>query len=224
MVNNSVQDDALADLSALTDPVRRRLYAYVSTQDRPVRRDDAATATGISRALAAYHLDLLAAAGLVATSYARPAGRGGPGAGRPAKHYEPVRQEVSLSIPPRNYTLLARLLADAVAADTSGAVRSAVLAAAEGEGESSAAPERDLLTTLTESGYTPTENDQGDIELTNCPFHQLSQRQTELVCGLNHALLRGTLKGRGDNPDRAELAPCPGRCCVIIHPDRSAAS
>lgn len=224
MGTNSIQDDALADLSALTDPVRRRLYAYVSAQDRPVRRDDAAAASGISRALAAYHLDLLAEAGLVATSYARPAGRGGPGAGRPAKHYAPLRQEVSLSIPPRNYTLLARLLADAVAADTSGAVRSAVLAAAEVEGESTAAPKRDLLTTLTESGYTPAETDQGDIELTNCPFHQLSQRQTELVCGLNHALLRGTLKGRGDDPDRAELSPCPGRCCVVIHPERSEAS
>lgn len=218
MGRNSIQRDALADLSALTDPVRRRLYAYVTAQDRPVRRDDAAAAVGISRALAAYHLDLLAAAGLLATSYARPRGRGGPGAGRPAKHYEPVLQEVSLSIPPRNYTLLARLLADAVAADASGAIRSAVLAAAEVEGHVAAAPGSDLLTTLTDNGYAPTEADHDDIELGNCPFHQLSQRQTELVCGLNHALLRGILAGCGDDLDRAELAPGPGRCCVVIHP------
>ena len=40
---------------------------------------------------------------------------------------------------------------------------------------------------------------------------------TELVCGLNHALLRGLLAGRGQNPDLAELAPRPGRCCVAMH-------
>ncbi|MEO6882196.1 MAG: ArsR family transcriptional regulator [Mycobacteriaceae bacterium] len=214
----AVGRDVLADLSTLTDPVRRRLYDFVAGQRRPVRRDDAAAAAGISRTLAAYHLDRLAAAGLLAISYARPHGQTGPGAGRPAKHYEPVHEELSVSVPPRNYSLLARVLVDAVAADGSGTVRSAVVAAAEAEGRAAAAAERDLLTTLAESGYEPTVVDNGDIELTNCPFHQLAQRHTELVCGLNHALLRGTLAGRDEEPDRAELAPRPGRCCVVIHP------
>ena len=76
--------DPISGLSSLNDPVRRRLYEYVGTRDEPVARDDAATAVGISRTLAAYHLDKLADVGLLATSYARAAGRGGPGAGRPA--------------------------------------------------------------------------------------------------------------------------------------------
>lgn len=218
MGRRAVPRDVLADLSALTDPVRRRLFDYIAFQDRPVRREDAAGAVGISRTLAAYHLDRLAAAGLLVTSYARPRGQGGPGAGRPAKHYQPVEEELSVSVPPRNYTLLARLLVDAVAADGSGVVRSAVVAAAEAEGRAAAAADRDLLTTLTDSGYEPTVADNGDIELRNCPFHLLAQRHTELVCGLNHALLRGALAGRDEEPDRAELAPRPGRCCVVIHP------
>lgn len=211
--------DAVTDLSVLADPVRRRLYDYVAAQDGPARRDDAATAVGISRTLAAYHLDRLAEAGLLATSYARPSGRGGPGAGRPAKHYERVQQEVSVSVPSRNYTLLARLLVDAVADDGSGQVRAALIAAAETEGRTHADDGADLLTTLIEDGYEPKVAEAEQIELRNCPFHALAQRQTELVCSLNHARVRGLLAGRGDDPDRAELAPSTGRCCVLIHPD-----
>ena len=208
--------DLIADVSTLADPVRRRLYDYVAAQSRPVRRDDAATAVGISRTLAAYHLDRLTQAGLLAAGYARPAGRGGPGAGRPAKQYERVQHEVSVSVPPRNYALLARLLADAVEADGSGQVRAALLAAAEDEGRTAAGAGRDLLSTLVEDGYEPCVGESDRIELRNCPFHALAQQHTELVCSLNHALVRGLLAGRGENPGRAELAPSTGRCCVII--------
>lgn len=221
MGRHSVQRDPLKELgavSALADPVRRRLYDYVAAQDEPVRREEAAAAAGISRTLAAYHLDRMAEAGLLSTSYARPPGQSGPGAGRPAKRYARVAEELTVSLPPRNYSLLARLLADAVAADGSGAVRSALVTAAEEEGRTAAAQGEDLLATLADGGYEPALTDDGDIELRNCPFHRLSQRQTELVCGLNHALLRGVLAGRGEEPDRAELAPRPGRCCVVIHP------
>ncbi|MGB6201410.1 helix-turn-helix domain-containing protein, partial [Mycolicibacter algericus] len=79
--------DPLTGLSSLDDPVRQRLYHYVASCDEPVAREQAATAAGISRTLAAYHLDKLAQAGILSVSYARPAGRSGPGAGRPAKRY-----------------------------------------------------------------------------------------------------------------------------------------
>lgn len=218
MGRHSSGSDPLAGLGPLADPVRRRLFNHVVAQNRPVRREEAAAAASISRTLAAYHLDRLADAGLLATSYARPPGQGGPGAGRPAKHYEPTRQEISISVPPRNYGLLARIFADAIAADGSGEVRSAVLAAAEAEGRASAEEGTDIVTSLSESGYQPATVDNGDIELRNCPFHQLAERQGDLVCGLNHALLRGALAGRGEDPERAELAPRAGCCCVVIHP------
>lgn len=208
-------------LSALADPVRRQLYEYVASQDRPVRRDDAAEAAGISRTLAAYHLDRLAEAGLLDTSYGRPEGQGGPGAGRPAKLYQRVRDEVSVTIPPRTYALLAQLLADAVASDESGGVRTAVMAAAESEGRKAAGEDADLLQALEHRGYEPCVTCDGDVDLRNCPFHQLAQRHVQLVCGLNHALVRGVLAGRGEDPDRAELVPRAGRCCVIIHPTGS---
>src|SRR5262249_39298268 len=84
---NAPSLDDLDALSALSAPSRRRLYDHISASSTPVGRDEAAAAAGISRSLAAYHLDRLAQAGLLETTFARPAGRSGPGAGRPAKLY-----------------------------------------------------------------------------------------------------------------------------------------
>lgn len=222
-ISDQQRRDVIADLSTLADPVRRRLYDYVANQGGQVRRDDAAAAVGVSRTLAAYHLDRLAEAGLLATGYARPPGQGGPGAGRPAKQYERVQHEITLSVPPRNYTLLAQLLADTVSADHSGQIRAALSAAAEKEGRTGADRGASLWARLVEDGYEPSVNDE-QIELRNCPFHALAQRQTELVCSVNHALIRGLLAGRGEDPTRAQLAPSTGRCCVLIQPDPASAA
>ena len=65
-------------------------------------RDDAAAALGISRELAAFHLDRLVEGGLLETEYRRLTGRTGPGAGRPAKLYRRVAGDVAVSLPPRD--------------------------------------------------------------------------------------------------------------------------
>ena len=106
--------EAVAALSALDDPTRRGLYDYVCAQGRPVGRDEAATAVGIARTLAAYHLDKLAAEGLLTVTYERRSGRTGPGAGRPAKLYRRAASEHAVTVPPRQYELAAELLAAAV--------------------------------------------------------------------------------------------------------------
>lgn len=206
----------IGGLSSLDDPVRHRLYEYVAARDEPVSRDAAATAVGIGRTLAAYHLDKLAEAGLLATSYARPPGRGGPGAGRPAKRYTRAAGELAASVPPRNYLLLARLLADAVGDDPSGEVRSAVGRAAYRTGRSTGRSAADVVTALHDGGYEPASNSGGEIELRNCPFHRMVEQHTELVCGLNRNLLQGLLDGAGARGAEACLSPSPGRCCVRI--------
>ena len=111
----------LAAICGLDDPVRRRLYDYVAGCREPVGRDDAAAAAGVGRPLAAYHLDRLVALGLLTADYRRTAGRRGPGAGRPAKVYARSDREFAVTVPPREYELAARLLAQAVEADPSGA-------------------------------------------------------------------------------------------------------
>jgi predicted ArsR family transcriptional regulator len=116
----------LASLSTLDDPVRRRLYEVVTRQPGPVGRDEAAAAAGVGRALAVYHLDKLVESGLLAATYQRPAGRSGPGAGRPAKLYARADREFTVTVPPRSYELAARLLVQAVEADDSGRSRAAL--------------------------------------------------------------------------------------------------
>ena len=172
----------------------------------------------MSRTLAAYHLDRLTESGLLEAEYAREAGRSGPGAGRPAKRYSRSTREASVSVPPRDYRLLAELMTDAVAADPSGALLGAMTSAAEAQGRSTAERDRPLLDDLRGRGYEPAEEPGHDVILRNCPFHRMAQRHTELVCGVNHALLRGVLAGHDEDPGRAELDPQAGRCCVVLHP------
>jgi len=124
------QGSGLAALSGLDDPVRARLYQFVSESTEPVGRDEAAAAIGIGRALAAYHLDKLVGFGLLTASYQRAAGRTGPGAGRPAKIYTRSGREFSVTVPPRDYELAAHLLASAVESDRGGLCREALRDAA----------------------------------------------------------------------------------------------
>lgn len=210
------EDAALDAIGSLADPARRRLYDYVASRDEPVSREEAASATGMSRTLAAYHLDRLADAGLLETGYSRGPGRSGPGAGRPAKRYTRSARETSVALPPRDYLLLAELMSSAAASDESGQVRDALVSAAEAQGRRTSTPGRPLDAELRARGYEPSPDNGSEVTLRNCPFHTLARRHTDLVCGMNHALLRGVLAAHGDDPDRARLDPQEGRCCVVL--------
>jgi predicted ArsR family transcriptional regulator len=237
----------LASLSSLDDPVRRRLYEVVTSRPGPVSRDEAAAAAGIGRALAVYHLDKLVESGLLTASYQRPPGRSGPGAGRPAKVYARSDREFAVTVPPREYELAAQLLVQAVEADPSDRSRAALAEAARrlgtelgstfrpSPGEKDAggrdaggrdaggrdAAKRDVKGVLTQQGYEPCGGDDGVIRLRNCPFHQLTERHREVVCGMNLALVEGLVEGLGADGWRPALDPQPGHCCVAIGGERS---
>jgi predicted ArsR family transcriptional regulator len=228
-VSVSRNEADLASVSCLDDPVRGRLYAFVSGRTEPVGRDEAAAGVGIGRALAVYHLDKLVEAGLLTASYRRPPGRGGPGAGRPAKVYARSCGEFVVTIPAREYELAARLLAQAVAADSSGQAPAALHAAAwklgadlgrrhqagraQGEGPRSA-----LAGALSEHGYEPWQDDAGTVRMRNCPFRRLADREPEVVCHMNLALIQGLVAGLGADGLHPVLDPEPEYCCVAIPP------
>jgi predicted ArsR family transcriptional regulator len=206
----------LEALSALADPARRRLYDFVCAGERPIGRDEAALHAGIGRTLAAYHLDRLAASGLLDVSYGRPWGRRGPGAGRPAKLYRRAKREFVLRAPPRDYVLLAEIL---LRADEQGskAVRAAVERTARDVGvelgrESDRATIAEILR---ERGYEPFTDEDGTLRFRNCPFHALAETHRQAVCTLNLALVEGILDGTGA-PGEAALEPDRGGCCVAV--------
>src|SRR5438105_10085202 len=108
-------DQQITRIAALNEPVRRDLYRFVVERGGEVTRDQAVEALGITRALAAFHLDRLVEEGLLEASFRRLSGKRGPGAGRPSKLYHRSARQFDVSLPQRSYELAARLLAEAVA-------------------------------------------------------------------------------------------------------------
>ena len=129
-------DARLEQLATLGEPVRRALYHYVTTAAVPVTREQAAAEIGVPQHTAKFHLDRLVDEGLLEAGYARPPGRGGPGAGRPAKVYRRSAAEVEVSLPERRYDLAGRLLVKAVTQAEQGSipVRDALTTVAHDEG------------------------------------------------------------------------------------------
>lgn len=206
----------LASVSCLDDEVRGRLYAFVCTRTEPAGRDEAAAAVGIGRALAVYHLDKLVEAGLLTASYRRPPGRGGPGAGRPAKVYARSRNEFMVTVPTREYELAARLLIEAVAADLDGRAGAALDVAARKLG-ADLGRGQELEPALSERGYEPWHDGSGHVRLRNCPFRRLAQLRPEVVCRMNLALIQGMAEGAGADGVEPVLDPRPEHCCVTLH-------
>lgn len=216
----------IAGVAALEEPARRALYFYVAGRKREVGREEAARAVGVSRTLAGFHLDRLAAEGLLEVSFRRLSGRAGPGAGRPAKLYRRSDRQVEVTLPQRSYELAARLLAGAVeASDATAALRQTARHAGERIGTEARAAagaragrERLLASTLaalTAHGYEP-ERTGGAVRLRNCPFHGLIGEHKQLVCGMNLALLDGVIAGLALPGATAALDPQPGLCCVRL--------
>ena len=230
------QPDELSAVAALGEPTRRSLYDYVVGRSEWVSRDEAAESVGLERSTAAYHLDKLAADGLVDVEYRRLGGKDGPGAGRPTKLYRRASRDFSVSLPPRQYGVAGELLAEAVdRAHVDGTdVVTALDEAARAAGERLAsdlaervddgdADGRDLsrsvlvLEELARYGFEPEQDADGTVVLRNCPFHQLARQHTEIICGMNLCLLSSVLESVGQTGLEARLEPEEGNCCVKLH-------
>lgn len=207
-------------VTALDDPLRRDLLAYIGRSTEPIGRDTIAAEFGLPRSTAAFQLDRLVEQGLLEVEYRRLTGRTGPGSGRPAKLYRRTQDEVSVSFPERHYDLAAHLLATAVdrAATESVPVHTALAEAARTTGAAWGSGARDLRDVLQDNGFEPYLQDDGTIALANCPFHQLVADHTDTVCSMNLHLLRGAACACGADPEALQLDPAPGRCCVTFRP------
>jgi predicted ArsR family transcriptional regulator len=212
----------VAGIGALADDVRRELYLFVSGQPEPVSRDQAAAALDVPRHQAMFHPHRLAVAGLLEADYVRLTGRSGPGAGRPAKVYRRTDEEISVSLPGREYALAGELMAEAItrSAGTGTPITDALAEVAHERGatigaavQADGSPLAIAVEALARFGYEPRLED-GRMVMANCPFHVLAETHTELVCQMNHALLGGICDRVGGL--RADLEPAEGRCCVVL--------
>jgi predicted ArsR family transcriptional regulator len=222
--------DAVRAVAALDDPQRARLYRVVRDAHAPITREDAAASVGISRKLAAFHLDRLVDAGLLEVSFERPAGVGAR-IGRAPKRYRASNVDVQVSIPERRYDIVGEILLNAL--ERTGAGESPAEAAARAAYErgrdlgaaTQAArklgrlgPERArsvVVELLAQHGFEPAPRDDRIVQR-NCPFHQLAQRSPALVCGINRHFVDGLLDGLDAARLCADLEPADDRCCVVI--------
>lgn len=231
--------DPIGAVALLEEPNRRRLYDLVVRAGEAVGRDEAAAALGMSRELAAFHLDRLVEAGLLETEFRRRSGRTGPGAGRPAKLYRRADAEIAVTLPPRHYEVPSEVMATALDRLGGGPAIEAVMAVARERGVAAAVAARRaagprpgrgrlraaLVDTLRESGYEPLEEPgSGTVKLRNCPYDALADDHVALTCGMNYAWAEGLADGLpavGLHPERVSRD---GTCCVELRATSAAAA
>jgi predicted ArsR family transcriptional regulator len=230
----SGEEATLETLAALADPVRRSLYRFVRAASHPVTRVEAARACGISSKLAAFHLDKLAAQGLVEVV----APETTKGVGRPPKAYRVSRTQLHLAIPARRYELLSGLLAAAIESERPGEpVRVALervafeagedlgRSAGRGFGRRPLGPERSIAAMramLADRGDEPELASRETITVRNCPFESVARTSPDLVCSMNRAYVEGVARGTGTSNVTVRTEPTPGRCCIVVETVRSA--
>lgn len=222
---------AVAAIAALGDPTRSALYRYIASQGTPVGREEAAAAVGVPHHVARFHLDRLHEAGLLEVEYKRPPGRGGPGAGHPAKLYRPAATEFSVTVPERRYDLAGQVLTRAIATAMASNIPVAqALEECAGEAgralgqaaisHSGGLPQQPsslatALEALDAHGFAPHAGHDGYV-LGNCPFRALAQQAPDVICRMNLALVAGLLGQAGAETASAQLDPADGRCCVTV--------
>lgn len=224
-------DASIRAVAALEDQLRRGMYAYIREASRPVSRDEAAGAVGISRKLAAFHLDKLVEAGVLSARYAPL--NGIRKVGRTPKVYEPSGLDIRVNFPQRQPELLAAILLDAVLADSDESSRAVAVRVAVDSGATLGRTERQhskpgrlgterALTlaaqVLTGHGFTPTRAAPDRLRLRDCPFHPLATKAPGFVCEVNRSFCAGVLTGLGAATVAAVLEPHAGGCCVELRP------
>jgi predicted ArsR family transcriptional regulator len=191
----------------LASPVRRRLVEALR-QGPGAGRSAAqlADVVGLHVTTVRFHLDQLAAAGVVGSSVERREG-----AGRPRKVYalapggsrEP-RAEVG-----RRWALehVPVAGADERPADTAGRWLGKLA---------------QMVDVLEQWGYTPEVATSAggrvaDITLSHCPFLDLARENSEVVCGIHRGLIAGSLERLGESATHVTLEPFAGPTTCVAH-------
>lgn len=232
----------------LASPVRRRVVEVlldlppVADGRLSPSRSTGLTAAEVGRRLglhvtsARFHLERLAEAGVLTAGFHRH------GTGRPHKRYAVVPAEVRIDRPADAYRMLAELLTEALTPQTGGAMSpedAGTRWAHQHVPGLSGAADEDLpqartagqwlakmgrvVDLLDSWGYDPSvrTSDHGrtaEIALARCPYLELAQAHTEVVCAAHVGLLRGALDvlGEPDTDVRIEPFSLPGACLARV--------
>ncbi len=200
-------DQQIGDLTAsLGDATRRGIYISVREAAEPVTANEIATLFAIHPNVARHHLDRLVENGYLQVNHRRRSGRRGPGAGRPAKHYEPTAKEVSVEFPRRRFDLLSELLmrvierlapedaarvAEEVGREYGGELAAEIGLPAEAGFDTAV---RAVARAMMGVGFdTEVDDDERVLRTRFCPFGQTAIDHPAVACRLEQGIVRGLL-------------------------------
>ncbi len=196
-------DRRISDLtSSLGDPTRRAIYIAVREAAEPLTTSKVAELFDIHPNVARHHLDRLADDGYLKVSHQRRAG--GPGAGRPAKTYEPTNKEVSVHFAPRRFEMLTEMLfkvLEELSPPDVGAIAERVgrsygeqLASEIGAPDEPGYDEavQAVASAMTGLGFSVDPDVEGQRLLTShCPFGETATSHPEVICSLDRGIVAG---------------------------------
>jgi predicted ArsR family transcriptional regulator len=182
-------------------PGAERVLAAVRDAGAGVTAAELGSRLGLHVTTVRFHLDRLAADGLIA-GRAVPSG----GRGRPRVVYQAVR------VPDARAGMLAAL-ADAAVGEGPAAERAQLAGErwAEGLDVDGLDPVAALAAVFTELGFAPA-SVEGGLALRACPFLEDARRHPEVVCGVHRGLALGIAQRAGGS---IELRPFQGNACVL---------
>lgn len=184
------------------DPTRRAIYIAVRESAEPMTTSKVAALFDIHPNVARHHLDRLADDGYVKVSQKRRSG--GPGAGRPAKTYEPTNKEVSVHFAPRRFEMLTEMLFKvleevappnvAEIAEQVGRNYGEELAAEIGAPDDPGYDEavQAVASAMTGLGFSVDPDIEGQRLLTShCPFGETATNHPDVICSLDRGIVAG---------------------------------
>jgi predicted ArsR family transcriptional regulator len=187
-------------IDAAADPTRRRILLafYEGSRHRTV--EEVASCAGIHRTVAFNHLEQLVRLGYLTKSQRR--GR----IGKPAGLYDLAGGPLELRHPPRQFELLARLLAGCLSdLGMAGRAQEAGLALGAQLGTPGARTVAEAIRPLESLGAAyAVEGDR--VVVRNCVFREACGAAPAVVCGLHGGLIEGLLRTSGLP---AAVTPCP---------------
>ena len=198
----------IGDLAAtLGDATRRGIYITVRESVESVTAGQISELFDIHPNVARHHLDRLVVDGYLQVTRRRRSERSGPGAGRPAKHYETTAKEISVQFPARRYDLLAELLArvvERIAPDSAADVAEEIgmeygreLAAEVGLSKDDGFEKAVTAVARVMMGVgfdTEAKTEERLIVTRFCPFGETASKHPEIVCKLDQGIVSGLLE------------------------------
>jgi predicted ArsR family transcriptional regulator len=221
-------------LAAAGDPQLRQVLVYARGRRDAFTAAEAAVALGVHRNVARSRLDRLTDAGFLTVTLERRGGRGGPGAGRPAKVYRVAPELEGVEFPDRRLAELISLLVKRI---PSRARSNALREAGEdfGRGLAVAAglkPSRDLGTGLAQlcdalgslgfqASVVSIERERAELTSPTCPLRPLVVKYPD-TSGIDRGMWAGLVERgvRGLTADRihCETPRCESKdaSCTIL--------